>query len=49
MFSDDIMICPTMVIGDIYKEYVAKQKSKNKDNFDGFLYINIHMENTFGN
>ena len=40
------MLCSTVMMSDIYNNYC--EKNKNKDDFDGFLYVNITTENTFG-
>lgn len=44
MFYENIMICPTMMIGDIYRKYINKKSDKS----DKFFYITVHGENTFG-
>ena len=44
MFNENTMICPTMIIGDIYRKYINKQNNKA----DNFFYITVHGENTFG-
>ena len=46
MFVDNNMLCSTVMMSDIYNNYC--EKNKNKDDFDGFLYVNITTENTFG-
>jgi len=46
MFVDNTMLCSTVMMSDIYNNYC--EKNKNKDDFDGFLYVNITTENTFG-
>jgi hypothetical protein len=44
MFNENTIICPTMMMGDIYRKYINKQSSKS----DKFFYITVHGENTFG-
>jgi len=44
MFNENRMICPTMMMGDIYHKYINKQSNKS----DKFFYTTVHGENTFG-
>ena len=46
MFVDNIMLSSTIMISEIYNNYY--EKNKDKEDFDGFLYVNITTENTFG-
>ena len=50
MFSDDTLICSTMLISQLYEKFMEKRKQKDggKEQYDRFFYINIHGENTFG-
>ena len=52
MFSDDTLICSTMLISELYEKYMNKRKQKDvgvgEQKYDRFFYINIHGENTFG-
>lgn len=46
MFSDNIMLCPSHNIQNLYENYIDRNKIKNND--DRFFYITISIENTFG-
>lgn len=47
MFNDSKLLCPTTMVGDLYQDYITKQKANG--NLDKFFYLKIHGENTFGN
>lgn len=47
MFSENTLICPTMLMADLYENYMNKQK-KYDGQYDKFFYITVHGENTFG-
>lgn len=52
MFANDILVCPTSIMGQLYNEYLYKlSQDKNKtdeEKQDRFFYINVHGETTFG-
>ena len=46
MFCDYMILCPTVMMSQIYSNYLRNKKDEYEDKF---LYINISAENTFGN
>jgi hypothetical protein len=46
MFINDTIIDHTKSIGDLYEQYIINIKDKNNDKY---MYVNIYLENTFGN
>ncbi len=52
MFSDDMLITPSKMMGELYDDYHVKKQYKNSKNNkeleDLFLYVYITKENTFG-
>lgn len=45
MFCDDTLICSTMLMSDLYSNYMNRKKQKDGDKF---FYITVHGENAFG-
>jgi hypothetical protein len=48
MFCNDTLICPTTIMGNIYKDYRLKNKITDDGNTDKFLYVELHLESVFG-
>jgi len=48
MFCNDTLICPTTIMGNIYKDYRLKNKITDDGSTDKFLYIELHLESVFG-
>lgn len=54
MFCEDTLICSTMLMGDLYENYLNKKKQRHdgannsEELRDKFFYISVHGENTFG-
>ena len=55
MFDDNKLICTTTLIGQLYDDYIEKQREKHEKDgsrggksFDKFYYIFLQGENTFG-
>jgi len=48
MFCDDILLCPTTMMGNIYNEYKIKNKLTGDGQSDMFLYIDMNLESVFG-
>jgi hypothetical protein len=46
MFCDNMILCPTVMMSQIYSNFLRNKKDEFEDKF---LYINISAENTFGN
>ena len=46
MFCDNMILCPTVMMSQIYSNYLRNKKDEYEDKF---LYITISAENTFGN
>lgn len=46
MFCDNMLICPTTIMSQIYD--ITNEKKKGEDRNDKFMYVNITSENTFG-
>lgn len=49
IFCDNIILCPTLIIGKFYEDYLEKKKQEKKFDNDKFLYLTVVNENTFGN
>lgn len=48
IFCDNVILCPTLILGAFYENYLEnKKKDKTYDN-DKFLYLTVVNENTFG-
>ena len=41
MFYDNILICPSEIVGVLYDNYKSKHNFDKKENIDKFFYINI--------
>lgn len=48
MFCNDTLICPTTIMGNIYKDYRLKNNITDDGSTDKFLYIELHLESVFG-
>ena len=45
MFCDNMILCPTVMMSQVYSSYLNNKKDEFEDKF---LYITIASENTFG-
>lgn len=45
MFCDNMILCPTVMMNQVYSSYLRNKKDEPEDKF---LYITIASENTFG-
>lgn len=48
MFCNDTLICPTTIMGNIYKDYRLKNNITDDGSTDKFLYVELHLESVFG-
>ena len=55
IFTDDIMICPSILMRSLYEQYLTNKSAKIKNRkmdedemMDKFFYIYVTFENTFG-
>ena len=48
MFCNDSLICPTVMMKNLYTEYKIKNKITDGCNSDKFMYIELHLESVFG-
>jgi GABA(A) receptor-associated protein len=52
MFSNEMLVCPTAIMGTLYDDYLTKLKYDNSKSSDEknekYFYVKIHGENTFG-
>jgi len=52
MFSNEMLVCPTAIMGTLYDDYIKnlqydQTKSSDEKN-EKYFYVKIHGENTFG-
>ena len=48
MFCNDMLVCPTTIMGNIYKDYQLKNKLISNGQSDMFMYIELQLESVFG-
>lgn len=48
MFANDKMICSTMMLGELYDQYLKENVDGDYSNRDMFYYVCVQSENTFG-
>ena len=48
MFANDKMICSTMLMGELYEQYLKENENGEHYNSDMFYYVCVQSENTFG-
>ena len=48
MFANDKMICSTMMLGELYDQYLKENVDGDYFNCDMFYYVCVQSENTFG-